>query len=206
MDNKERFKDLILSVYRDGIADLYEFIENSDFFKAPASSIYHNNKEGGLCEHSLNVYDNLMKLVEDYGFKELIDEDSIIIASLCHDLAKIDFYEPTVRNIKKYSDNGSKTDNIGKFDWVSVEGYRVKESTKRDYTFGEHGITSFIIVNKYIKLTEPEAAAIINHHMSLDNGKVVSDISEIYNRYPLASMLHIADTIATYINENPYNE
>ena len=41
--------------------------------------------------------------------------------------------------------------------------------------------------------------------MDLDKtGIPRTDISEIYNRYPLASMLHIADLLATYYDENPY--
>ena len=36
---KEKFLELLKSINREGIEDLIKFIENSDFFKAPASTI-----------------------------------------------------------------------------------------------------------------------------------------------------------------------
>lgn len=35
------------------------WIETTDFYYAPASTRFHGNHEGGLLEHSLNVYDAL---------------------------------------------------------------------------------------------------------------------------------------------------
>ena len=53
---KEEFLNLLRSVKREGIDDLIRFIESTDFFTAPASTRFHGNYEGGLLEHSLNVY------------------------------------------------------------------------------------------------------------------------------------------------------
>ena len=66
MDNKERFISLCNSIKREGIADLMEWVDNSDFYKAPASTRFHGSYEGGLLQHSLNVYDELKRLLNVY--------------------------------------------------------------------------------------------------------------------------------------------
>ena len=62
MNNKERFIEIYKQmIHRDGSEKLLEFLlsKNSDFFDAPASARFHGNYDGGLVEHSLNVYDCL---------------------------------------------------------------------------------------------------------------------------------------------------
>ena len=201
-ENKNRYLEILSSIDREGIDDLVDWIKNSDFFKAPASSVYHANFEGGLCWHSLNVYDNIVKL-SGLLFPYL-DEDSMKVVALLHDLAKIDYYESYIQNKKYYNAEGKSSDNAGKFDWIQVPRISVKDSKERDYVFGEHGITSYIMASKFIKLNDDETAAIINHHMGLDNGKPRTDISEVLNRYSLATLLCLADQAATYLDENPY--
>ena len=56
---KEKFLELLKSVQRDGIEDLIKFMESTDFFKAPASTRFHGDFEGGLLQHSLKVYEIL---------------------------------------------------------------------------------------------------------------------------------------------------
>lgn len=201
--NKKRYLELLSGVNREGIKELIDYLETTDFFTAPASAKYHSNIKGGLCQHSLNVYDNLETLSQLYAVD--LSEDSIVLVSLLHDLAKVDYYEYYVQNRKNYCANGKQYDEHGKFNWVQVGSYKVKDSMERPNVFSEHGVCSYLLANKYVHLKEEEVVAIINHHMDLDkSGYVRTDISEIYNRYPLASLLHIADTLATYINENPY--
>ena len=55
----KKFEELLLSTKREGIEALLEFIRKSDFYTAPASTKYHSCHEGGLLEHSLNVYECL---------------------------------------------------------------------------------------------------------------------------------------------------
>ena len=60
MTNEERFIDIFkTNVRREGADKLLEYLTGPgcDFFTAPASTRYHNAWEGGLCAHSLNVYD-----------------------------------------------------------------------------------------------------------------------------------------------------
>ena len=61
---KEQFLSLLRTVKREGIENLIEFIEKTDFFKAPASTRFHGNYEGGLVEHSLKVYEILKHKVD----------------------------------------------------------------------------------------------------------------------------------------------
>lgn len=203
LENKERYLALLRSINREGVDYLADFIEASDFFTAPASTSYHSDFEGGLCKHSLNVYDNVVKLNELYGAD--LSEDSMKLAALLHDLAKIDFYELNIANKKQYSSSGQQHDSIGNFDYVQKPYYKIKDSVNRSYTFGEHGVVSFIIANKYIKLTDAETAAIINHHgVYAATNKPIEDITEMFQRYPLAAILHLADSASTYLLESRY--
>lgn len=61
MDNRERFIEIFTSqIHRPGAAELLEWLESTDFFEAPASTHYHGSYTGGLVEHSLNVYYELI--------------------------------------------------------------------------------------------------------------------------------------------------
>lgn len=58
MTNKDRFLNICKTeIKREGIEKLIKWLTSSDFFAAPSSTKYHGSYEGGLCEHSLNVYD-----------------------------------------------------------------------------------------------------------------------------------------------------
>ena len=96
---KSEFISLLRSTERDGVENLIDYLENkSDFFTAPAASKFHNNFEGGLCEHSLNVYRNFTGLLQMKNVE--LDEKSIIITSLLHDLCKCNYYLKEERNRK----------------------------------------------------------------------------------------------------------
>ncbi|MDE5993144.1 MAG: hydrolase, partial [Oscillospiraceae bacterium] len=59
MDHKQEFLDIYKScITREGADKLLEYLlsDKSDFFTAPASTRFHGSYEGGLLEHSLNVY------------------------------------------------------------------------------------------------------------------------------------------------------
>ena len=106
LDNKNRFLELVRGIQREGVDmdRLIAQLEGSDFFDAPASAIYHNSFKGGLCAHSLNVYDSLKKLCVAFytqtdpvtGERGSIEcpytEDSIRIVSLFHDFDKMNKY------------------------------------------------------------------------------------------------------------------
>lgn len=180
---------------------LIDKLEASDFFTAPASTKYHCAYKGGLVEHSLNVYHNLVNLVDIKGLKPVIDETSIIICGLLHDLSKMNFYEVYYKNEKVYHENGSKYDNLGRFDWESKPYYKIKDAKDR-FVFGNHEETSEFMIRSFIPLSVEESVAILNHHGGMGYDSIPpATISDKYNKYPLSSLLHMADFLATYIDE-----
>ena len=90
---KEEFLKLLRTVNREGIEDIIHFLEKSDFFKAPASTRFHGDHEGGLVEHSLKVYEILKHKVEHNIKGITVPEESIIIIGLLHDICKTNFYK-----------------------------------------------------------------------------------------------------------------
>lgn len=192
-ENKEKFLELIKGIERDG-CDLERLVNklcSSDFFEAPASTIYHSSYKGGLCAHSLNVYNNL-KLLNEVKKLEF-SEDSMRIVALLHDVSKMNFYEVAERNVK---------DEEGH--WTKVPYIKTREAKDR-FIYAGHGANSEYIVGRFIPLTLAESVAIINHMGGKDiYSGAVSDanMSEIFNRYPLALYLHLADMMSTFHSES----
>lgn len=179
---KKQYIDLLFATKRKGIDNLIKWIETTDFFTAPASTKYHLSKEGGLLEHSLNVYDELLKEVVVEGLD--INNSSLVIVSLLHDLCKANYYSVSERNVKK--------DNK----WIKEPYYTVNDQ----FPIG-HGEKSVIIIQKYIELTNEEIAAIRWHMGGYESKENYSYLSKTFSEYPLALMLHIADLKSTYLKE-----
>ena len=101
-------KQEFLQIFNDNIkgegADkLLAWLEKSDFFNAPASTRFHSNYQGGLCEHSVKVYNRYKKLLQqEYGenLSSVITEESIAIIALLHDICKVNTYKTEYRNVK----------------------------------------------------------------------------------------------------------
>ena len=194
MTNIKRFKKIVTeNIERDGIENLMEWLEHeTDFFTAPASTRYHGSYEGGLFEHSLNVYDRLVWEMENTvgeGWQELYSPESIAIIALFHDLCKIDRYIITEKWRK--DENG---------DWEAYEAY---EYNKEKAEMG-HGAQSVFYLQKFIQLTEMEAQAIFWHMGAYDLSPYASlaACSETFKWNPLAFLTHRADMAATYVTEN----
>ena len=125
-------------IKREGIEDLLDYItKETDFFKAPASSEFHLACEGGLAEHSWNVYQALKGISGKYTPD--IPLESVAITGMFHDLCKANFYKNDFRNKKI---NGK---------WEKVPYYAIEDQDP----FG-HGEKSVIILQQYIKLTKEE--------------------------------------------------
>ena len=97
---KEEFLNLLRSVQREGMEDLIKFVESTDFFKAPASTRFHGNFEGGLLQHSMKVYEILKEKLNNTPVPMNISEDTIKIVSLLHDICKVNYYKVDYRNAK----------------------------------------------------------------------------------------------------------
>lgn len=195
----ERFEQLLLSVKREGIDKLLAYIRKSDFYTAPASTRFHSCHEGGLLEHTLNVYDCLMAKKHNPVWKPILEEigdESLIIVALLHDLCKTNFYVVEMKNKKVYSEQGKKIDSNGRYDWVSVPGYTVDDKL----AYG-HGEGSVYIASAYIRLTRTEALA-IRWHMGFSEPKdIYNTLGNAIKNCPLIIALNAADTEATYLME-----
>lgn len=202
--NRDRYLELVEGIQREGMRfkDLIEYLNTSDFFTAPASTRFHSSFKGGLCVHSLNVYDNMKKLQDVYPQFAGITEDSIRIVALCHDFAKIGYYIEAVKNVKVYSPSGSKHDSMGNYDWQSVPGYTVDDAKR--FLYGNHETTSEYLTRCFIPLSVQESIAILHHHAGMSKDCAQDNITEIFNRNPLAFLLHMADMMSTYVNESEY--
>ena len=191
---------LLKEINREGadIEALINKLEKSDFFTAPASTKFHCNYEGGLAEHSLHVFVELDKLCDMYAPE--IPRESRIIVGLLHDLDKMNKYERYYYNVKDYRPDGKFSDSVGKFNWKEESGYKMKESEDR-FVFSDHGKISEYEVGYFIPLSLEESAAIINHMGNVMDEYKPFDMTPIFNKYKLASLLHTADFLATFIIE-----
>ncbi|AQY55373.1 metal dependent phosphohydrolase [Streptococcus virus MS1] len=194
MTNVKRFKKIVTeNIERDGIENLMEWLEHeTDFFTAPASTRYHGSYEGGLVEHSLNVYDRLVWEMENTvgaGWQEIYSPEAVAIVALFHDLCKIDRYVITEKWRK--DENG---------DWEAYEAY---EYNKEKAEMG-HGAQSVFYLQKFIQLTEFEAQAIFWHMGAYDISPyaTLGACSETFKWNPLSFLTHRADMAATYVTEN----
>lgn len=188
---KAEFTDVFTRhVTRNGADKLLEYLTNSDFFTAPASARFHLAEEGGLCQHSLNVYKRLLNLVrQEYGdgYQSVVSDESIAICGLLHDVCKVNYYAVDYRNVKEG------------YEWVRKPYYKVEEK----FPYG-HGEKSVFIITQYMSLTAEEAMA-INWHMGGFDERVKGGsyaLSEALAKYKLALLMHIADISATYLDED----
>lgn len=209
-------KETFLEIYRErikrpGADKLLEWLESSDFFEAPASTRFHLCRPGGLVEHSIHVYDRLRELYSNElsrnteGPVILSDEDeeSIAICGLLHDLCKVNLYRKEPKNQKTYDPEkvkaawkGSvKHDDLGDFIWESVMGY--KHDDRLPYG---HGEKSVYIISGFMKLSRDEAFAIRFHMGPWQDGEK-QNAGNAFNMFPLAAMTHMADMLATYLDE-----
>ena len=191
MNYAERFIELYqANIKRKGSDDLLEYLKKSDFFTAPASTRFHLACEGGLVEHSVNVYLRLKSLLDlEYGEKrpEIYSDETVAICGLLHDVCKIGVYAVSYRNVKE---NGI---------WKEVPFY----TTDEQLPYG-HGEKSVYIINGFLRLTREEALA-INWHMGSFDDRVRGgshSIAKAYADYPIAVLTHLADLSATYLDEN----
>lgn len=188
--NQEKFIEIFNQyIKRDGAGNLIDWLINSDFFTAPASTKFHSAYEGGLCEHSLKVFDRYVKLLKlEYGdqFESKISMESVAIIALLHDVCKVDFYKVDYRNAKV---NG---------EWIQVPYYSIEDKLP----YG-HGEKSVYIVGSFIKLTREEAMAINWHGGGFDDRVKGGSyaLADAYYKFPNAMIFHTADMMATYLDE-----
>ncbi|MBR4503159.1 MAG: HD domain-containing protein [Clostridia bacterium] len=187
-----------ISDERDGKEALRDWLtgDECDFFTAPASTRYHGNYPGGLCEHSLDVYDMAVRLTETFSeeirrrylvlnrpYNRQDFMESLAVACLFHDLCKVNFYTMRTRNRNA--------------------AYVVDEQLP----FGGHGSKSVYILSKYLKDLKDEEAIAINCHMGFSRSEDNSlSIGDSFYYSPLAWIVHTADSAATFLLDRSAEE
>ena len=193
-DMKDEFIQIFReNITRDGSQALLDYLVNkSDFFTAPASTKFHGSYPGGLCEHSVNVYDCLKdylerpRVAELYGLDEYSPE-TIAIVSLLHDVCKIGCYKAGTRNVK----------NDATGEWTKVPTFFYEDNLP----YG-HGEKSVYIISGFMRLTREEAMAIRWHMGFSGSSEEKHLVGKAFEQYPLAFALSVADMEATYFLEN----
>lgn len=186
---KQEFLEIFYdNVERDGAEELLNYLEKSDFFTAPASGRRHSNFEGGLCFHSLNVYKRFLKLLQnEYGesWTEKISPESVTIIALLHDICKVNTYTVDTRNVKVEGQ------------WVQKPYYKYSDPLP----YG-HGEKSVYMISGFMRLTREEALA-INWHMGAFDPRAEhsSILADVFYRHPIAFLFHLADYMASYLDE-----
>lgn len=135
--NKDYVLQMLGTVNRPGMAELVEYLKTSDYFSAPASTKWHGDYEGGLCEHSLKV--TLMFRERNRQLEIPISEESVILCGTLHDVCKVGLY--------------IKSGSVYK----SVAGHPAKN---------RHAKLSINIIEQFIELTDLEKDIIL-YHMGL---------------------------------------
>lgn len=173
---KDFFEIYNTTILREGKEDLRLWMRLLGIERTPASSRHHLAVPGGLCRHSINVYRRLKWLCEAERARNpdfrMPTEESMAIVGLLHDLCKVGLYR-----------QGSK-------------GYSVIDE---DFPFG-HGEKSVYLIQKYMDLTEEEALAIRWHMASWNDGEK-KQAGKVFEKHELALLLHMADELATFIDE-----
>ena len=196
MDYKKEFIELLKTTNRQGIDDLVEELEDLGFFKAPASTKFHLNEDGGLVQHSLNVCKAALSMRKsmielDVSLLEALPKDSVIIASLLHDTCKADIYKPTMKKEKN---------RFGM--WCDVPGYDVDYS---NFPLGHGEKSVIVLLRSGFELTNDEIMAIRWHMNAWDLPFQSYDIKSNFNKAkeicPLLSLVQAADCLASNLLE-----
>lgn len=204
---KQEYITLLRSTNRHGIEELITWLETkSNFFSSPASCYYHGSFPGGLVAHSLNVY-KAAKQIQQMGTlltlpeKNVaeIPEESIIIATLLHDLCKTNMYQETIKVFK------DESQPVGQ-QWKHYQSYEIKDS----FPLG-HGEKSVIMIQNFIRLTGMEICAIRWHMGMTDPGAYLSPyekpaMMKAINDIPLVHIVMQADSFASFMMEKEIDQ
>lgn len=198
---KNEFCDLLRSTGREDIEYVIEDLTALGFFEAPASTRFHLCYEGGLCEHSLNVCKVALMLREQMiqmkpDMEPMFPKDSVIIASLLHDVCKADVYKPAIK--KKKNLFGIIED---------VPGWDVDYS---NFPLG-HGEKSVIVILRMgFALTDDEIMAIRWHMTAWDlpfqSPELKNNLNTAKSKCPLCALIQAADGLSANVLETDNEE
>lgn len=187
-NNKQQIIDIYRNyVKREGSDKLLDYLINkSDFFTAPASTRFHGAYDGGLAQHSLNVYNCFKAYLERDRVRELYNlnasDETIAVCALLHDICKVNVYTRGTRNMKN--------EETGQ--WEKVPTFFFDDGLP----YG-HGEKSVYMITGFMRLTREEAFA-IRYHMGFSGEENANNVGKAFEMFPLAFALSTADMEATY--------
>lgn len=194
---RKEIVELLISTGRENMDQLISHMDENGFFTSPCSGSYHLAYEGGLAEHSLNVCRAAFKLLDTLGpdmpEDRKIPKESVIIASILHDLGKMgQFGKPNyVPNMLK--GRATKAN-------PNPEPYQSEKKpfiTNPKLLSVDHEIRSIQIASQFIRLEEEESYAILNHNGMYSNLRYAYSGKET----PLNLIIHWADMWAARVIE-----
>ncbi len=200
LDIHEEFLKLLRSTERPGIENVIQDLEEWGFFKAPASTRFHLNCEGGLMQHSYNVCTMALELREmmlrhDDSLRESLPKDSVILAALLHDVCKADIYRRCTKRQKN---------TFGL--WEDVEGYEVDYS---NFPMGHGEKSVILLLCSGLEMSDDEMLAIRWHMSAWDLPMHSADAKGNYNTAkdicPLVALIQSADSLASNLLERDNN-
>ena len=193
---KKEFVELLLSTQREGMENVIVQLGKIGFFDAPASTKFHLSYPGGLLEHSMNVCNVALRIRDliigiNPVLEEKLSKESVIIASLLHDVCKSNIYRPCI-TYKKTAD--------GK--WDKIPGYEVDHA---GMPLG-HGEKSVIMLQMWgLKLTLDEIIAIRWHmnawDLAFQSPEQKASLYAARTAAPLCTVIQAADGLASNLME-----
>lgn len=159
-----------------------DWLRKSDFYEAPASTIYHESYRGGLLYHTLCVVTQIKDCRKINKFQNVPLENAVLVA-LIHDWCKIGLYESYTKNVKN-----EKTGQ-----WEQVLAYK---RTDPMIPLG-HGVGSLFLARGFFKLSVEESLA-IRWHMGEYNvaHNEMNELHAANEKYPLVQLLQFADRLS----------
>ena len=192
---KEECISLLKTTGRQGIDNVINYLEKSGFFRAPASVNRHLSHDGGLLEHSLNVYNVAMRLREQMiamlpEIEGRLPVESVVLAALLHDVCKANIY----KKLTKYRKDANNR-------WEAYDGYDA-DYTRFPLGHGEKSVVMLLRLG--LELTNDEMLAIRWHmgawDLSFQSFESKSNISAASD-VPLVAILQAADALSAHLLE-----
>jgi len=193
---KQKFITLLQSTGRANIDRVIAELEKTDFFRAPASTVFHGNYPGGLLNHSVKVAECALRLCSIFieqkpELAEKLPEDSVIIAALLHDVCKANVYQVVTK--KRQNQEGK---------WETYEAY---SPSYKELPLG-HGEKSVVRLLRWgLDLTDDELLAIRWHmgawDLAMQNNEAKTSNSEAHKQAPLAMLIQASDELSSTLLE-----
>ena len=160
------------------------WLATTDFFKAPASTRFHDCFAGGLCFHTLRVCQRIVDLMHTAVFGDVSKFGDALFCALVHDWCKINMYEPYMRNVKNEQTGA----------WEKVQEYKF---TNNPVVNLGHGVSSMFLASKFFRLSTEEASAIRWHMGSFRvSQEEVNELQNSNENFMLVHLLQFADQLS----------